>query len=343
MRHERDTQNWSSLSRTLRAELRERLDRDEQVVILQNRRGFSPVVQCRGPDCGKAVECRNCKVTMTYHQSDERLKCHYCGDTQRIPAACPDCGEQGLKYGGSGTQKVQDEITRAFPDTPLIRMDQDTTRLKGAHHRLLEQFRQRNASILLGTQMVSKGLDFPDVTLVGVISADIGLWMPDFRAAERTFQLLTQVAGRTGRGSQPGEVVIQTYQPEHPVVQAARNHDVATFARAELAEREELGNPPFGKLVQCLLKGTDQDKTIAAAEQIGNIARRLAPANVEVLGPTEAPLARIKNHWRQHVLLKGASGGSLRTVARELKLRYVKLPHARNVHLAVDVDPMTLL
>ena len=341
MRSEREGNNWSSISRMMRSEIRERLRRNEQVVILQNRRGFSPVVQCR--ECGEMVECRYCKVSMTYHRADQRLKCHYCGDIQRMPETCPKCGSQSIRYGGSGTQKVQDEITKSFPETPLIRMDQDTTRRKGAHHLLLEEFRQRRASILLGTQMVSKGLDFPDVTLVGVISADTGLGMPDFRAGERTFQLLTQVAGRTGRGSQPGEVIIQTYQPEHPAVLAAREHDVITFSEAELAIREELGYPPFGRLVLCQLKGTSEQLCVEAANRVGEIARQVAPDTVEILGPTEAPIARIARYWRRHVVLKGSSSAALRSTSREIRLRFGRLSYGRKVQLTIDIDPMTIL
>jgi primosomal protein N' (replication factor Y) (superfamily II helicase) len=341
MRRERDVNNWSSMSHMLRGEIRDRLVKKEQVVILQNRRGFSPVVQCN--TCGKAVECRDCKVTLNYHRADERLKCHYCGDIQRVPEACPSCGVPGLKFGGSGTQKVQDEILKSFPDSPLIRMDQDTTRQKGAHHQLLEQFRHGQASILLGTQMVSKGLDFPDVTLVGVISADIGLGMPDFRAAERTFQLLTQVAGRTGRGTQPGEVIVQTYQPDHPAILAAQNHDVAAFAETELEERRMLGYPPFARLVLCQLKGTDQNRVRDAAARLGAIARQLSPESMEILGPTEAPIERIAKNWRWQILLKGQNGATLRKVAKEMSNRYERLPFAKKVRLAIDIDPMALL
>lgn len=338
---ERETKNFSSLSRTLRLAIGERLERNEQVVLLQNRRGFSPIVQCTS--CGEVIQCRYCNVSMTYHQADSRLRCHYCGDALHVPETCPSCGSDQLRYGGAGTQKVQDEINRAFPDTPLIRMDQDTTRRKGAHHTLLEQFRTRHASILLGTQMVAKGLDFPDVTLVGVIAADIGLSMPDFRAGERTFQLLTQVSGRTGRGVQPGEVIVQTYQPDHPVILAAQNHDVALFAEAELREREELRYPPYGRLVLCMLRGTDEDLTIDAAEQVADMARKVAPESVEILGPSEAPIARIKRYYRWQVLLKGQSSAALHATAREIRTRYERLKRLRKVSLLINVDPMSLL
>jgi len=341
MRKERASGNWSSLSRDLRRGIQARLERGEQVVVLQNRRGYSPVVQCLS--CGEYVECHDCKVTMTYHQAENRLKCHYCGGLQLVPQVCPACKSKELRYGGAGTQKVQEELLTAFPDSPLIRMDLDTTRLKNAHYRLLEQFRQRRASVLLGTQMVAKGLDFPNVTLVGVISADIGLGLPDFRAAERTFQLLTQVAGRTGRGEQPGEVLIQTYQPDHPVIQAASHHDVSTFTSYELAERRTLGYPPYGRLILCQLRGTDPDQTRTAAEHLGKIAVSAASEGIEVLGPVEAPIPRLKKYWRWHILLKGTHRVALRTLARELRTRFQNLPYARKLRLSIDVDPMTML
>jgi len=341
MRTEREGRNFSSISRALRAGIHDRLQREQQVVLLQNRRGYSPIVQCLA--CGSPIECRDCQVTMTYHQADELLRCHYCGNAQRPPKLCPSCGAEDLRYGGAGTQKVQEEILVAWPNTPLIRMDQDTTRQRNAHHRLLEQFRTRQASILLGTQMVAKGLDFPGVTLVGVISADIGLGLPDFRASERTFQLLTQVAGRTGRGDQPGEVIIQTYQPDHPAVVAASTHDVAAFAERELAERRMLGYPPYGRLVLCLLRGMDEAATGDAAERIGELARKLAPSTVEVLGPAPAPIARIRKHWRWHVILKGTQSAALRSLARTLRERYANLPAARRVSLVINVDPVAML
>jgi primosomal protein N' (replication factor Y) len=341
MRKERADHNFSSLSRDLRRGIQSRLDKSEQVVILQNRRGYSPVVQCL--ECGEYVQCRDCEVTMTYHQADNRLKCHYCGEVQLVPRTCPSCKSADLRYGGAGTQKVQEEVLQAFPDTPLIRMDHDTTRGKNAHNRLLEQFRHRQAMILLGTQMVAKGLDFPNVTLVGVISGDIGLALPDFRAAERTFQLLTQVAGRTGRGEVPGEVVFQTYQPDHPAIVMASRHDVAGFASYELAQRRHTAYPPYGRLILIQLRGRDFDKTQSAADHLGRIAVSLAPKTVEVLGPSEAPIAKLKKHWRWHILLKGESSAALRRLARQLREQFENIPDSRSIQLSIDVDPMTMM
>jgi primosomal protein N' (replication factor Y) len=340
MRKERATGNWSSLSRVLRGALATCLAEGEQVVILQNRRGFSTVVQCS--ECGVIVECQNCKVSMTFHQPENRLKCHYCGELLKIPQVCPTCKAKALRYTGTGTQKVQEELLRSHPDCALLRMDQDTTRGRNAHHKLLEQFRQRQASVLLGTQMVAKGLDFPNVTLVGVISADIGLDFPDFRAAERTFQLLTQVAGRTGRGDKPGYVIVQTSRPEDPVIQAASRHDVDGFVATELEKRRDLEYPPFGRLVLLQLRGIDNDAVRTNAEALAAFATNRAGDLIEVLGPTEAPIPRIKKHWRWQVLLKGTSSSHLRSVAKTVQ-RFHEKRRERAVQLSIDVDPITML
>jgi len=237
---------------------------------------------------------------------------------------------------------VEDEISKAFPNAILLRMDQDTTHGRNAHHRLLERFRKNEASILLGTQMVAKGLDFPNVTLVGVISADIGLGLPDFRAAERTFQLLTQVAGRTGRGNEPGQVIVQTAMPEDPAILAASRHDVDGFAEDELRKREELGYPPFGKLVLIQLRGSENDVVRQAARTLAVRASDLAQGKVEVLGPSEAPIPRINKQWRWHILLKGTSSQSLRAIAKGVQESFKRM-HSRFVQLSINVDPVSLI
>ncbi len=333
--------NWSSLSHPLRGAMAERIRRGEQMVILQNRRGFSPIVQC--PECGHVLECGDCKISLSYHRAEKILKCHVCGNVRPLMSQCPECGGENLKYGGAGTQKVEDQIVRAFPDTPLIRMDQDTTRRKNAHHRLLEQFRQGRASILLGTQMVAKGLDFPGVTLVGVVNADIGLSLPDFRASERIFQLLTQVAGRTGRGEKSGEVIIQTSLTEHPAIRFAETHDVEGFVAAEMKTRKMLTNPPFGRLVLIRLRGQDPEKTQLAAEALGRAADKVRDDDIELLGPVAAPIERIKKFWRWHLTLRGTNGRKLRALATELRERHGRMKHARSVQMVVDVDPWALL
>ena len=348
MTDERESKNFSALSRPLRNAIAQRLEREEQVVILQNRRGFSSTVECT--ECGYMFECRNCTisstepVSMTYHQADELLKCHYCGNHMRVPERCPNCDESAWHYGGFGTQRVQDHIEKAFPGVALIRMDQDTTRRRNSHFRLLEQFRRREASILLGTQMVSKGLDFPDVTLVGVIAADIGLNRNDFRAGERVFQLLTQVAGRTGRGERKGEVFIQTYDPEHPAVVHAQSHDVVGYGDYELVQREMLGWPPFGRVVLLRFRGQNNDKTADAAVHLASVARDLVKGtDIEVQGPNEAPIPRVRKFWRWQVFLKGMNGRSLRLLARELTSRFGRMKTWRGVQLTIDVDPVGMM
>lgn len=340
MRKERTDGNWGGLSRSLRSAVARTIETGNQAVILQNRRGFSTVLQCSR--CGRIVECQNCQVSMTYHRPEDAMKCHYCGDVRPVPRMCPECNETSLRFSGTGTQKVEDEISKAFPNAILLRMDQDTTHGRNAHHRLLERFRKNEASILLGTQMVAKGLDFPNVTLVGVISADIGLGLPDFRAAERTFQLLTQVAGRTGRGNEPGHVIVQTAMPEDPAIQAASRHDVDGFAEDELRRREELGYPPFGKLVLIQLRGSENDVVRQAARTLAVRANDLAEGKVEVLGPSEAPIPRINKQWRWHILLKGTSSQSLRAIAKGVQESFRRM-HSRFVQLSINVDPISLI
>ena len=349
MTPERETKNFSALSRPLRDAVRKRLAAEEQVVILQNRRGFSSTVECKNPDCAYVFECGNCKVStgtavsMTFHKAEGLLKCHYCGNHIRVPTECPECGSKELRFGGTGTQKVEEHLDRAFPGVTLIRMDQDTTRRRNAHFNLLEQYRKGQASILLGTQMVSKGLDFPDVTLVGVIAADIGLNRVDFRASERVFQLLTQVAGRTGRGEKEGEVIIQTYDPEHPAIVHAKGHDVESYVQWELEQREAFGWPPFGRVVLLRLRGQSEEKTAQAARHLAAVARGLAGEGIEVGSAEEAPIPRVRKFWRWQFLLKGPNGKSLRLLARELRSRYDKMTAHRGVQLAIDVDPVGML
>ena len=246
-------------SKLLRVKMQERLQKGEQVVLLQNRRGFAPFISCGS--CGEPVQCESCKVSLTYHRAKgpAMTRCHYCDFAAPVPQVCPSCGAAELRFEGVGTQKVEEALLEQFPDIRVIRMDVDTTGWKGAHDELVERFRRREADVLLGTQMVAKGLDFPEVTLVGVISADTGMHMPDFRAAERSFQLLTQVAGRSGRGETPGEVVVQTRLPDDPVLLTAAEQDFTAFAKRELDERREAGFPPFGRLLVLRWRGEDEE------------------------------------------------------------------------------------
>ena len=329
-------------SKSLRLKIRERLERGEQIVLLQNRRGFSPVVQCTS--CGEAVSCRRCQVSLTYHRSHgEGLRCHYCDFRSPVAEHCPDCGSSEVRLTGAGTQKVEAALEEQFPGIRVIRMDVDTTGWKGAHDRLVERFRRREADVLLGTQMVAKGLDFPEVTLVGVISADTGFHLPDFRAAERSFQLLTQVAGRSGRGSSRGEVVIQTRLPEDPVLLAAARQDYDAFAEAELVERRATGFPPFGRLIVFRWRGESEEAVSRAARRGTQVLHRTGPAGVSVLGPAPAPLARLRGRYRWQVLLAGSGGRTLRLKAAAALGPMHREADRHGVDLGVVVDPQSTM
>ncbi|MEE3265113.1 MAG: primosomal protein N' [Candidatus Latescibacterota bacterium] len=329
-------------SKTLRLKIRKRLERGEQIVLLQNRRGFAPVVQCG--DCGESVECPRCGVSLTCHGAQiQDLRCHYCDHRQPVPDRCAHCQSMEVKLQGAGTQKVETALEEQFPDIRVIRMDVDTTGWKGAHDELVERFRRREADVLLGTQMVAKGLDFPDVTLVGVISADTGLHMPDFRAAERSFQLLTQVAGRSGRGDQPGEVVIQTRLPDEAVLQAAARQDFDAFVENELVERRAAGFPPFGRLVVFRWRG-DQIAAVERAAHEGVIRlRQTCKPGVQLLGPAPAPLARLRGRHRWQALLMGPSAQALRQTTSTALTSMRQSSSRFDVDLAVVVDPQTTM
>ncbi len=290
----------SLLSPLLIEEIKASLHRNEQIILLQNRRGFSQVQQCL--NCGHIEECHQCSVTLTYHRPHNQLICHYCDEMRPLTGVCSQCGSEEIKLTGAGTQKVEDEVMRLFPEARIIRMDQDTVRARGAHHRLLQKFEDHEGDILLGTQMIAKGLDFKNVTLVGVINADTGLFMPDFRAGERTFQLVYQVAGRSGRHQKPGKAVIQTYNPDDTAIRQAAKLDLHKFYNYALAERQELMYPPFSRLSRILISGRIQNEVEGAAHYL---MHRLKPIpQVTLLGPAPAPVERIQGRWRYHILIK---------------------------------------
>ncbi|HZG54969.1 primosomal protein N' [Paenibacillus sp.] len=348
MRQELRDGNRSMFSARLREALAERLERGEQSVLLLNRRGYSTFVMCRS--CGYAAQCPHCDITLTYHRAGKHSRCHYCGYTERETTNCPSCESEHIRHFGAGTQRVEEELAKLFPGIRTIRMDVDTTSHKGAHEQLLAEFRERKADVLLGTQMVAKGLDFPFVTLVGVISADTVLRLADFRAAERTFQLLTQVAGRAGRHTLPGEVVVQTYTPEHYSIQFAAGHDYRGFARRELLSRRELGYPPYRKLALATLSHEDISRLVPAGERFaGELKRRLAALRSagaeepELLGPVPSPIPKLKDRYRFQCMVKyrgetdvaealRASADALADDARKSKLS-----------IQLDMDPQMLL
>ncbi len=333
-----------AISGFLREKIADRLARGEGIILLQNRRGFAPFFEC--PDCGYTETCERCSVTLTYHLVQKHLRCHYCGLIRSPRAECPSCGSSDLQLHGIGTQRVEQELERLFPEARVARMDLDTTSRKGAHGRLLKKFADGQADILLGTQMVAKGLDFPRVTLVGVISADTQMLLPDFRASERTFQLLTQVAGRAGRSTLLGEVVIQTYQPGHYTLKHVVDHDYPSFYTEELQSRRELSYPPFSRLVLIELKGTEEEKVRASAERFAHL---LAGGNgaFTVLGPAPAVIGKINNQFRWHIIIKNfkdkdPGGLAVRTLLHDARAQFDRRRH-RDVRLIIDVDPAGLM
>lgn len=335
MREELLAGNRSMFSRLMRAGLEETFARGEQALLFINRRGFASFVLCRS--CGHVPRCSSCEVSLTLHEPAE-LRCHYCDFRGELPAACPRCGGPYLRPFGAGTQRVEQEVRRLFPGVRTARMDLDTTSRKGAHARILSDFEAKRTDVLIGTQMIAKGLHFPEVTFVGVVSADTALHFPDFRAAERTFQLLVQVAGRAGRGRGRGRVVIQTYAPDHYAIQAAARYETERFFSLEKAYRRRAGYPPFSALVRCIWSGEEEEEVIAAAQEAGRrLAGELGPGAAEVLGPAPAPIPKLKSRYRWHLLLRGEREAVTRAAMRIRDLG------TGGVRLAVDVDPVGLL
>ena len=323
----------------LREAIQARVERGEQTILLQNRRGYAPVMECE--DCGWAPYCRDCSVTMTYHKAGRHLRCHYCGRTHRVPQACPRCQSDALSRIGAGTQRVEEELAEVVPEATVLRMDRDTTSQKHGHHALLQQF-DAGADVLLGTQMIAKGLDFERVTLVGVVDADVGLLFPDFRAEERTFQLLTQVAGRAGRKDLRGEVYLQTRNPDHAAIRYATQHDYHGFAEEALAERKQLGYPPFGHVASVEVRGPEQARAERLAERWTQTLRRHA-GPVEVMGPEPAFIQRVKKQHRYRTILKarGQSHRVLQQALRQTTEAFSSVPNG--YHVSIDVDALGLL
>jgi len=328
----------SMFSRSLIARLEEVRAAGRKAVLFLNRRGFASFLLCR--ECGFVPSCDSCTTSMTYHEVGARLMCHHCGSTRPVPPTCPRCASPYLRQFGAGTQRIESELENVVPGWPVVRMDADTTTGKGAHERLLAQFETMESGVLLGTQMIAKGLDYPEVTLVGVIAADVTLNLPDFRAGERTYQLLEQVAGRAGRGVDEGSVVIQTYSPEHPAILAAATHDPRAFFAEESSVRRELGYPPFGRLANVLVWGRDRAAVARSAEQVADQLRDSVEPDWVVLGPSPSPLARLKGVWRWHVLIKAPEGTEMSTAIAGA-LAAVK--RTAEVSVAADMDPLDLL
>ncbi|NUN70337.1 MAG: primosomal protein N' [Bacteroidetes bacterium] len=334
-----------SISSLLEQKIRERLERKEGVILLQNRRGFAPFIECRS--CGHVEQCDQCSVTMTYHATKKHLRCHYCGSVKAPPTACRQCGGFDFAMNGFGTQRVEEELNTLFPSAVVARMDMDSTTRKGSHERILREFGNGGTDILLGTQMVAKGLDFPRVTLVGVISADTQMMLPDFRSAERTFQLLTQVAGRAGRGTLAGEVIIQTSQPAHYALKFVREHDFTGFFAEEAEYRRSLLYPPFSRIIVLEFKGRSEQSVEQLAAEAGRKLLKLLPRD-SVLGPSPAVLAKIKNDHRWQIIIKAPKEQDQNgTRARHAAARVVTELHspavAAGCRIIIDVDPASIL
>ena len=330
----------AGLSETLRQAMMKALDEGGQVMLLLNRRGFHTFVICPNPACGKVLKCDACDVALTYHKGRRLLICHACDAERQRPEVCPSCGAKGLHYGGIGTERLEREVVLAFPGRVVKRMDSDTMRTPGSHEAVLSAFKAGEVDILLGTQMIAKGLDFPNVTLVGVVNADTALHMPDFRAAERTFQLVAQVAGRTGRGDKPGRVLVQTCCPEVAAIACAVHHDYEGFVAGELPERERVGMPPYGRVVRMIARGVDEGVVREYMERLAGALRAAATKGVRVVGPAPAPVLKIRNLYRYHLRLVAPGPKPLRELLRTVP-RGVVLPGG--VELGIDVDPVSML
>lgn len=329
---------FAALSRRLVDAMQARFERREQTILFINRRGYSPSMLCT--KCGHVEECGHCSIAMTYHRADETLRCHLCGDRRPAPARCPACGAPDIRWRGLGTQRVEEAVRRVLPRARLARMDADTMGRKNRFREILDAFRLGRLDVLVGTQMIGKGLDFPNVTLVGLIDADLSMHIPDFRANERTFQLLVQVAGRSGRGDRAGEVVVQTFTPQAGPIQFSRHADYAGFAAAELAVRRQYGYPPFRHLIHHQFRGRNPDKVRYFAEQW---AKRVGPAlgpRVELKGPTPSPIEKVKDLYRWQLWYFTASVGA---VIGELTRLRDDFAWAGDVEQTLDVDPVNLV
>jgi len=331
----------------LRQAIRNTLDNGDQALVFLNRRGFAAFPICA--DCGQPIRCKNCDISLTLHKRANAYRCHYCGFSKAAASTCPSCGSEKIRLLGVGTEKIQEAMEQLYPDARVARMDRDTMSRKGSMVNLLKDLKQRRIDILVGTQMVAKGHDFPGITLVGVICADLTLNFPDFRAGERTFQLLAQVAGRAGRGERPGKVILQTYNPDHFSILAAKKQDFEAFFDREIGFRKALGYPPFSRMVAVRISGKDPRHTAGHARALGENCRDMLAANgpfhtqVQVMGPIEAPLARIANRHRWQILIKSPDTTTLHRFVHELTIGQSATRAGRQIKVTVDVDPFFLM
>lgn len=340
VRNDPQIRKGAAIGRALGSAMRLALQDGGQVILFLNLRGFSPAIWC--PACGASVKCRDCDITMTWHKDKRKAICHSCGVEEEVPRTCPACGNNAMRFVGTGTQKLEEEVRAKFPDIPCARMDSDAMKKPGSHDEVLTAFREGKIRILLGTQMIAKGLDFPNVTLVGVIDADTLLHQPDLRASERTFQLIAQVAGRTGRSSRGGRVFVQSGSPSEPAIRRASEHDYLGFVTDEMRDRESMGVPPFRSLARVILRGENE---AAVRSQALEMSERLEKASkekslgVDILGPAPAPIAKLKGEYRYHFQLSADTLGPIRELWRVVEK---DLPSAAGVDYVVDVDPVNM-
>lgn len=336
MRDELHAGNRTMFSRVLTDNIKERLHKEEQIVLLLNRRGYSTFALCR--DCGHVEECPNCDISLTYHKSDHVLKCHYCSYETKMPTHCPSCNSNLIRFFGTGTERVEEALTKIIPEARVIRMDVDTTRRKGSHERLLKKFANHESDILLGTQMIAKGLDFENVTLVGVLAADSMLHLPDFRSSEKTYQLITQVSGRAGRHKLPGEVIVQTYTPDHYSIELASQYDFEKFYEKEMQIRRTFAYPPYVFLVLFTISHGNEIKVYESAQKIRNMLETKLNQQSVILGPTPSPIVRIKNRYRYHVMVKYRKEPQLQQYIFEI-LEQFQDERKKDLQIIVDINP----
>lgn len=340
MREEMIHQGSETFSRVLQEKIRDRLLKNEQIVLLLNRRGYSSFVMCR--DCGFVLPCPNCDISLTLHMDTKTMRCHYCGHEEKIPHRCPNCQSNKIRYYGTGTQKVEEELTQLFPEAAVLRMDVDTTRKKGAHEKILRDFGEKKASILLGTQMIAKGLDFPDITLVGVLNADTSLNLPDFRSGERTFQLLTQVSGRAGRADKLGEVVIQTFNPDHHAILLAQQQNYERFYQQEMFIRHETGYPPYFFTVKVVASHEKEEVAAKKMYQIHQRLQQVLSPQARMLGPTPSAILRIKNRYYYQLIIKYKQEPNLFPLLQEI-MQSSQLDQKSGLFLSIDNEPLSFI
>ena len=334
----REKKEYSTVTLPLKLKIENSLRNGEQAIVFVNQRGFSRYVFC--PLCGKPFKCRNCDITLTFHRSRKAYLCHYCGFSRSAVETCPECGFTGMKKGGAGTEKLHHELCSLFPNSTVHRVDSDSMRGKSSYRDVLTRFARNEIQVLVGTQIVAKGLDFPNVTTVGIVAIESILNLPDFRSPERTFQMISQVSGRAGRGNRKGTVMVEVFNAQHYAIQAAVAHDPDAFYEREMELRKELNYPPFGSLVRILVQGPDRRRTESHAFKLKGFVRKSGlTAKIDLLGPVEAPLARIKNKFRYHMILKVPGRIPAKGLFTDTDIFTDKGP----VSVTVDVDPVSML